>query len=161
MAESQRRKANFLKNKKQKINFTKGIPKQKIISNLPTSKEEDNFIIIGADSKNILIVCSNILFIFSLSKQKIVNSIRFNFSVIDFKIMENGDSDEYILFKVEQNQLVLVKIQCNTMQSLQYYSFSTGIKFAVPHPSADFILILNDDNKIGIFDLMNVVYFLV
>ena len=70
--------------------------------------------------------------------------------------MKNGESEEYILFKVEQNHLELVEIKCNTMQRHQNYVFTTGIKYAVPHPSADFILILNDQNNIGIFDLMNV-----
>jgi hypothetical protein len=159
MAENQRRKTIFKQKKKEKsnINFVKGNQQQNIIVNLPTSEEEeDSFNIIGVDGNNILIVGSHILIIFSMLKQKIINSIRFNFSVIDFKLMQSGNPDEHILFKIEQNQLELVHIQCNTFQSHKNFVFKTKIKSAIPHPSSDFILILDDQNNIGIFDLMNV-----
>lgn len=123
---------------------------------MPTSEEEDSFGIVGIDSKSLLIGGSNALLIFSLESHKVVNSIRLNGPVGDFKRMQAGQSERIVLFRVEQNHLELVEVQCSTLQSHRNYVFTSKIRHAVPHPSGDFVLILDDQANLGVFDLMNV-----
>lgn len=156
--ENLRRRSHFQKKSAsvQTTQFQKISAKQNLIKTLPTSEEENQFGIVGVDSKNLLIGGSNALLIFSLETHKIVNSIRLNGPVGEFKLMNRGQAEESVLFRVEQNQLELVEIQSSTFQSRRNYVFTSLIRHAVPHPSGDFVIILDDKANLGVFDLMNV-----
>ena len=158
MAESGRR-MKLLKNKKKfsKGKWSNADKNQKICATLPISEGEDDlFVLIGMDSKHILIADSNNLIIYCKSSNKIISTIRLNYPASNLILIKGVIQGEHKLFKFEQNQLEILEIKFNTLHSCKNYVFTSGIKHAVSHPSGDFVFTLNVENVVGIFDLIKV-----
>lgn len=114
------------------------------------------FSLVGSVSGNLLVGGSSSLLVFSHETRKVINSVCLDGAASDFRLLRNGATDECCVFRVEQNLLALAEIRCGTLQSQRNFVFETQIKKAIPHPSGDFVLILDEKDRLGVFDLVNV-----
>lgn len=159
MAEHQRRQS-MLKDKKlrkkSKCWSSQKKPQINTLGSLSGSMEDNNLTFVAMDSKNILVSESHHLHLFAKSPGELVKTLEFNFPTEDLTALPIREQGEYTLFKHEQNHLEVVDIKCNTVEKHRNFVFTSKIKDAVAHPSGDFIIILDDQGRLGIFDLLQV-----